>query len=94
MANALDLGDATENFRAWGYPRGWRFVTAAVELGGAGVLLSARARPVGLLVLGVTITAAIVTLVRHKAGAAHLAPAVGFVALLAATVVLDAGALR
>ena len=62
IANALNAGDAEASFRAWGYPRSWRFVTAGVELAGAGAMLSPASRPVGFLLLGGTIGAISLTL--------------------------------
>jgi hypothetical protein len=88
VVNALNAGGAEQNFRAWGYPPGWRWVTAAMELAGAAALLDARTRPLGLAVLGLVIGAAIVTLLRHRGGLAHLVPATGFGALLIATILL------
>jgi uncharacterized membrane protein YphA (DoxX/SURF4 family) len=88
VVNALNVGGAEQNFRAWGYPPGWRWATAVMELAGAAALLNPHTRPLGLAVLGLVIGAAIVTLVRHREGLAHLVPATGFGALLIATILL------
>lgn len=82
VANALGVGGTSANFRAWGYPRGWRFVTAAVELAGAGALFDSALRPFGLAALGLVIAGAILTLLWHKEGWAHLAPALACAVLL------------
>jgi hypothetical protein len=83
-ANAFDLGGAAKSFRDWGYPRGWRFVTALLELAGAAMIAVPQTRPAGVALLGAVIVGAIATLVRFRAGWSHLAPALGFALLLIA----------
>lgn len=82
---ALNRGDTEAKFRAWGYPRGWRWVTAALEIGGAIALLDPVSRPYGLAVLGIVIVFALATLLRHWESFLHILPAVIFGCLLLAT---------
>ena len=84
LANALNVGGAESSFRRWGYPPGWRILTAALELIGATALLFPQTRLAGLLGLGVIVSAAIVTLLRHRVTVEHLGPALLFAGLLAA----------
>ncbi len=83
VANALNVGDAAASFRRWGYPSGLRFLVAALEVGGGLASLSLSTRAAALALLAAVITAAIATLVRHRSGWGHLAPALGFATLLA-----------
>ncbi|HTI01117.1 MAG TPA: DoxX family protein [Acidisoma sp.] len=89
LANAIGVGGAERNFRAWGYPPGWRWVTAGIEIAGAAALLDPMTKPFALVALWLVIIAAIGTLVRHRAGPAHIVPAIGFAALLAVTTLLS-----
>jgi uncharacterized membrane protein YphA (DoxX/SURF4 family) len=83
-ANAFDLGGTAKNFRDWGYPRVWRFVTALLEVAGAAMIVVPQTRQAGVALLGLVIVAAIATIVRVRAGWSHLVPALGFGLLLIA----------
>ena len=72
-ANALNIGGAEDNFRRWGYPRGWRFVTAALEFGAVLGLLYAPTRWPALAVLAAIIVAALATLL-HALSAGCYSP--------------------
>lgn len=77
-AGAANLGgfaSVRADFLRWGYPAGFHRLVGGAELAGAAMLLHPAARPAGAILLGVIMTAAVATLLRHRGGRGHLAAA-------------------
>ena len=84
LFNAIGTPATRSSFVRWDYPAWWCHVTGGLEMANAVLIALSVTRGVGLILGAVIITAAVLTVLRHREFS-HLAPLGLFVALLVLT---------
>lgn len=89
LANLFNVGNAGASFKRWGYPKGWRFVTAGLELFAAACLLVQSTRLIAIVGLALLMVAAVATLMKAREPIPKVVPAVIFLAMVLGDAVLQ-----
>ena len=87
LFNAFGGAAVQAGFVRWGYPAWWNFVTAAIELLGAALIVVPETRIWGLALGAMVLLAAIATVI-YRREYKHLPPGVALVALTGLALVL------
>lgn len=74
VVNAVGPSGIREDYARWGYPKGFRFITAVLELMVATLLLFSGARLAGALLGATIMAAAVATTVKHREPGRSIAP--------------------
>ncbi len=82
LFNAIGTSATQSSFARWGYSRWWTHITGALEMLVAALIATPATRNVGLILGGIIIAAAVLTVLRHREPS-HLAPLGVFAVLLA-----------
>lgn len=88
VVNLARRGAVKRDFARWGYPAWFQLLCGALELSSAALLLAKQTRVSGLALAGAIMIGALFTLARNREPFRHLAPALIFSALIAATVAI------
>jgi uncharacterized membrane protein YphA (DoxX/SURF4 family) len=81
IANAIGGAAVQAEFKRWGYPAWWNFVTAALEVLGAALIVLPETRILGLALGAMVMIAAIATVIWRQ-DYKHLPPGVAFATLI------------
>lgn len=88
VVNLAGRGAVKRNFARWGYGAWFRLLCGGLELSSAALLAGQQTRVFGLMLAGAIMIGAVFTLLRNREPFGHLAPALIFSALVAATAAL------
>lgn len=86
LVNLARPGAVKRDFARWGYPAWFQLLCGTLELLSAALMLGQQTRVLGLTLAGAILIGALFTLLRNREPFGHLAPALVFSALIAATV--------
>ena len=92
IANFFNVGNVEANFQRWGYPKGWRMLTAGIEIAGAAALFFPATRFFALVFLALLMITVIVTLFKGKESFKHFVPAIIFLTMVLVDAVLQLNA--
>ncbi|CAB3799385.1 hypothetical protein LMG28614_04955 [Paraburkholderia ultramafica] len=81
LFNAIGTPATQDNFVRWGYPRWWQRATGTLEMTNAVLIALPVTRGLGLIFGAVIISAAVLTVLRHREHS-HLAPLSVFLVML------------
>lgn len=82
LYNAIGTAATQGSFVRWGYPRWWSTLTGGLEVASAALIALPASRPIGLALGAAIISAAVLTVLRHREFS-HLVPLGIFAALIA-----------